>query len=193
MIFKFSWPFENLHLITVEFCSINLVALFWWCHVGVLVYFDVQFSHFFHFLWHLIGKYWLKSKQNNQKHKQVITKTKPSSTLSLQPRSRNYGTLSSCSTTPTQNHELSTRPEILKTSLLCRWSEEENPRWTRVDTGKRQRLARTTLLPSCVMDWKIFNCTQETKILCWCRDTTGLSLTASKLYYNPGQSSRTSV
>ena len=40
-------------------------------------------SFFFHFLWHLIGKYWLKSKQNNQKHEQDITKTKSLRTLLL--------------------------------------------------------------------------------------------------------------
>ena len=51
--------------------------------VRVFVYFDLHFSYFYCFLWHLFGKYWLKSKQNNQKHEQVITKTKSLRTLLL--------------------------------------------------------------------------------------------------------------
>ena len=37
----------------------------------VFVYFDLHFSYFYCFLWHLFGKYWLKSKQNNQKRVQI--------------------------------------------------------------------------------------------------------------------------
>ena len=39
--------------------------------VCVFVYFDLHFSYFYCFLWHLFGKYWLKSKQNNEKCVQI--------------------------------------------------------------------------------------------------------------------------
>ena len=39
--------------------------------VRIFVNFDLHFSYFYCFLWHLFGKYWLKSKQDNQKRVQT--------------------------------------------------------------------------------------------------------------------------